>query len=47
MDLYQNEHPEVSNVSLSDLEQAHYLSGKQIEKVKELKIGISNNEAHQ
>ncbi|CAH1851059.1 competence type IV pilus major pilin ComGC [Convivina intestini] len=47
VDLYQNEHPEASNVTLDDLAREHYLNGKQIDKIKDLKIGISQNEAHQ
>lgn len=46
IDLYQNDHPEDHDVSLTDLQSGHYLTEKQVTKVKELNITINNNAAH-
>ncbi|GMA69469.1 hypothetical protein GCM10025879_07150 [Leuconostoc litchii] len=45
IDLYQNDHPNVENVTLSVLKSENYLSEKQFQKAQDLKITIVHNEA--
>ena len=47
VDLYINDHPDTNPVTYTDLVNSGYLSNHQVQKAKELKITISNNEAHQ
>lgn len=46
IDLYINDHPDKKNVTIEELKSAGYLTSKQAQKSKELKIAIANNEAH-
>ena len=47
IDLCINDHPDMRAVSYADLVTNGYLSTRQMQKAKELKITINNNEAHQ
>ena len=46
IDLYENEHPQNHNVTMDNLVHDGYLNNKQVQKVKDLNITITNNEAH-
>ena len=42
----ENEHPQNHNVTMDNLVHDGYLTNKQVQKVKDLNITITNNEAH-
>ena len=46
IDLYANEHPENQSITINDLVSGGYLTTKQSQKVKDLNITITHNEAH-
>jgi len=45
IDLYANEHPESSSITMNNLVADGYLTAKQAQKVKELNITVEHNEA--
>ncbi|MGX7051747.1 competence type IV pilus major pilin ComGC [Leuconostoc palmae] len=47
VDMYVNMFPEKKNVTVDDLHSSGYLTERQVEKIKELNISVTNNEAHQ
>lgn len=46
IDLYANEHPENGAITVNNLVTAGYLTEKQAQKVTDLNITVTNNEAH-
>ena len=45
VDLYQNDHPEAKNVTLTDLLSGHYLTEQQANKINDLHITVNDNVA--